>query len=179
MGLEKTIRELKDGLGELSEKTKELGLTMHEDQPKKNRSAAVDKFEYATLDLEGWLGEALEFADSAQRAASHPTNIERVRHDLGQCQDRFRRIDRVFSSVLFCWEAMKELTAFADARKGEWPSWAASVGQGIAQCRQPLENARDRLSDTWQEIAERVVTTTISVTTNIGQKADEQTEVAS
>jgi hypothetical protein len=57
------------------------------------------------------------------------------------------------------------------ARRGEWLPWAASVKDGVEQCREPLEGVSKALAGCWQEIAERVGTTSISVqTSNIGQK---------
>jgi hypothetical protein len=45
------------------------------------------------------------------------------------------------------------------------------VKQGIEQCREPLDLSTKALAGCWQEIAERVGSTSVSVqTTNIGQK---------
>jgi hypothetical protein len=45
------------------------------------------------------------------------------------------------------------------------------VKQGVEHCRQPLEDAGKALAECWQELAERVGMTSVSVRTkNIGQK---------
>jgi len=171
MRFEKTLKELADSLREFNERIDELCLALHEDQPAKNSAAIVDKFEYASMDAQGWIGEALAFAVSAQRAAEHPMDMGLVHRAVSECQERFRKIEDVFSSSLLSWDLLRELTAFARERKGEWPSWALTVRQGIDQCRQPLQDSRNRLADSWQEIAERGGATSISFTaTNIGSK---------
>jgi hypothetical protein len=66
---------------------------------------------------------------------------------------------------------MEDLTSFGSERRGEWSSWVTSVKQGIGHCRQPVEDAGKALAECWQEIAERVGMTSVSVrTTNIGQQ---------
>ena len=49
--------------------------------------------------------------------------------------------------------------------------WAGSVKHGLEQCRQPIDAVGKALAACWQEIAERIGTTSISVqATNIGQQ---------
>ena len=87
------------------------------------------------------------------------------------CQERFHRIEQEFSSGLASYEKLKDLTMLGSERRGEWIPWASSVKDGVGQCQQPLEEASRALAGCWQEIAERVGSTSVSVqTTNIGQK---------
>jgi hypothetical protein len=172
MGLEKTFREFSTGLRKLADRIDELRIAAVVDTPPaKNGGVIVDNLEYAVEDLRGWLQETLAAARTAERAVGHPVDLEKARHALGICQERFRRIEQVYSANLVSYERLKDLTSFGSERRGEWPSWVTSVKQGIEQCRQPLEDARNQLADCWQEIAERVGMTSVSVrTTNIGQK---------
>lgn len=173
MGLEKALKELTNRLRQLADRAQELGLTVHEDQPAKDGAALVDKFEYATLDAQGWLDEALQFAKAAEKAAGHPLDIGRVRYQLAQSQDRFGRVEQTFSTSLFEYERLREVSAFAAEKRGGWPAWVASVKRGIDHCRQPLEESRGLMAECWQEIAERTGGTSVSVkTTNIGQKIE-------
>jgi len=170
VGLEKTLKELSGYLQQLGNRVQELGLTINEDQPSKNGSAVVDTFEHAILDVQGWVGEAIRFARAAESAMGHPVDIDRAQRELEQCQDRFGQAEQMFSTNLFAYERLKELTAFAAEQRGEWPSWEISVRRRIDHCRPPLEDSRARLAGCWQEIAERAEGASVSVrTTTIGQ----------
>jgi len=171
MGLEKAIRELGGTLLQFSNSVGELRLAAVVDRPEKNDAVVVDKLEYAVEDLRGWLNEASQAARLAELAAGHPMDLNKARLALTVCQDRFRRIDQVFAGDLASYDRLKDLANFVRQRRGEWPSWATSVRQGIDQCRTPLDDARAKLAECWQEIAERAGMTSISVSaTSIGPR---------
>lgn len=173
MGLEKTFREFSSELHRLHDRLRELRLTVVEDRPARNDAAVVDNLEYAVEDLLGWVGESLRRAKAAERAVAHPVDLGKARHELAACQERLQRMDQVFSANLVSYERMKDLDSFARERRGEWPSWATGVKQGIEHCRQPLDASRARLAECWQDMAERAGETSISVrTTNIGQQIE-------
>ena len=94
--------------------------------------------------------------------------MEAARRALGTCQDRIIRFEQVFSSNLACYDNMADLTSFGKERRGEWPGWVATVKRGLDLCRAPMDEARGKLAESWQEIAERVGMTSISVT-SVGQ----------
>jgi hypothetical protein len=171
MGLEKTFREFSGELHRLRDRLRELRLTVVEDRPARNDAVVVDNLEYAVEDLLGWVGEGLSFAKAAERGVGHPPDLDQARRQLAECQERLQRMDRVFSENLVSYERMKDLSSFGSERRGEWPSWVATVKKGIEHCRLPLENSRARLAECWQDMAERAGTTSISVrATAIGQK---------
>jgi hypothetical protein len=171
MPLEKTFREHSTGLRRLRERVRELRVTVVEDRPSRNDAAIVDNFEYAVEDLTGWLDEALEAAKEAEAAVGEQGDLNLARRSLTACQERFRRIEKVFSTNLVSYERMKDLASFGSERRGEWPSWVATVKLGIEHCRKPLDESRNALAECWQELAERAGGTSVSVrTTNIGQQ---------
>lgn len=171
MPLEKTFREHSTGLRRLRERVRELRVTVVEDRPTRNDAAIVDNFEYAVEDLIGWVDEAMEAASEAEVAVGGQVDLNQARQSLTVCQERFRRIEKVFSTNLVSYERMKDLAAFGNERRGEWPSWAATVKLGIEHCRKPLDESRNSLAECWQELAERGGGTSVSVkTTNIGQQ---------
>jgi hypothetical protein len=171
MPLEKTFREFSTGIRRLRDRMEELRVTVVEDKPTRNDAAVVDGFEYAVEDVWGWLNETLEAAKIAERAVGHPVDIEKARHALSTCQERFHRMEHAFTENLLSYERVKDLTSFGTERRGEWPAWVISVKQGIDHCRLPLQDTGKALAECWQEIAERNVTTSISVNaTNVGQK---------
>jgi hypothetical protein len=171
MALEKTFREFSVQLTRLQDRLDELRLTVVEDRPSRNDAVVVDNVELALEDMAGWLHETRLAAKVAGKAVAPPIDLDKARQALSMCQEKFPRIERVFSENLLLYERVKDLTSFGSERRGEWLSWVTSVKQGIDHCRQPIENAGQALAACWQEIAERVGMTSVSVrTTNIGQK---------
>jgi hypothetical protein len=171
MALDATFRELSSQLRKLHDMLLALRLTVVEDKPLKGEAALVDQLEDSILDVMGALDECLKAAGTAQKAVGHPLDLDRARRGLASCQDQFHRIERQYSDDLASYEKQKDLAGLGSARRGEWLPWAASVKDGVEQCREPLEGVSKALAGCWQEIAERVGTTSISVqTSNIGQK---------
>jgi hypothetical protein len=131
----------------------------------------VDHLEDTILDMMGLLDEATKAVRSAQKAVRSVTDLNGARRALAVCQERFHRIERQFADELVSYEKLKDLASLGTERRGEWLPWANSVKQGIEECRQPLDGVSEALAACWQEIAERVGMTSVSVqATNIGQK---------
>jgi len=171
MALEATFRELFSELRKLHDTLVAVRLTVVEDKPLRSESALVDRLEDTILDMMGSLDEALKAARAAQKAVSGATDLNGTRRALVVCQERFHRIERQFADDLVSYETLKDLASLGSERRGEWLAWAGSVRDGVEQCREPMDGISRSLARCWQEIAERVGTTSISVeTSNIGQK---------
>ena len=146
-------------------------VTIIEDKPTTGGVALVDNLSNAALDTLGMAEEAVDCAGKAGHAVEPPTDIDRVRRALIECQENYNRIARLFSAELLHYDKMADLTGFGHKRKGEWQSWSETVKETIDRCQQPLFDLSQSLFRCWQEIAERVGTTSISVqTSNVGQK---------
>ncbi|PYV31079.1 MAG: hypothetical protein DMG22_18240 [Acidobacteria bacterium] len=170
MPIERTFQDLSTQLRKLHDTFLALRLTVVEDKPLKGDAALVDQLEDSILDQMGLLDEGRKAAEGALKAVGHPLDLSRARLALTICQERFHGIEQQFTADLVSYEKLKDLASLG-ARGGEWRMWANSVKQGIEQCRQPLDDASKALAACWQEIAERVGMTSISVqATNIGQK---------
>jgi hypothetical protein len=171
MALEAAVRDLVIQFRKCHDMLLALQLTVVEDKPVKGQAALVDQLEDAILDVMGLLDECLTSARAAQKAVGHPVDLDRARRALTTCQERFHRIEQEYSSRLSSYEKLKDLATLGSERRGEWLPWSSSVKDGVRQCQQPLDDASRALSGCWQEIAERVGSTSVSVqTTNIGQK---------
>lgn len=171
MALEATFRELTSELRKLHDTLIALRLTVVEDKPLKGEAALVDYFEDSILDLLGLLNESMRAARTAQKTVEQEPDLNAARRALNICQDRVHRIEQQFAADMVSYEKLKDLAGLGSSRRGEWLPWSNSVKQGIEQCRPPLEGAVKAMAACWQEIAERVGTTSLSVrTTNIGQK---------
>lgn len=171
MPLEATFQELFTELRKLHDTLVAVRLTVVEDKPVRGEAALVDHLEDTILEMMGSLDEALKAARLAQKAVGNITNLHAARRALTVCQDRFHRIEQQFAADLVSYEKLKDLTSLGSERRGEWLPWSNSVKEGIEQCRPPLDGTSKALATCWQEIAERVGLTSISVqATNIGQK---------
>jgi hypothetical protein len=169
--LEATFRELSTELRKLHDTLIAVRLTVVEDKPVRGEAALVDHLEDTVLDIMGLLDESLKASRSAQKAVGNVTDLNGARRALTVCQERFHGIEQQFAAELVSYEKLKDLTSLGIERRGEWLPWSNSVKAGIEQCRQPLDAASKALAACWQEIAERVGMTSVSVrTTNIGQK---------
>jgi hypothetical protein len=169
MLMEQTFRDLSSSLRTLCERVQELGITVNQDRPKSADAAVVDDFEYAVDDLLGWLNEALAAAAEAHGAVGRDVDLNRARRALAVCQEKFRRIENVFSASLFSDDRRKALTRFGRERRGEWPSWAATVRLGIEHCRKPVDEVRNRIFECLNDIADRAGGTSVSIS-NIAQQ---------
>jgi hypothetical protein len=171
MAMEAAFRELLTELRKLYDTLVALRLTVVEDKPARGDAALVDRLEDTALDVMGLLNEALRAARLAQKGVLGAPDLNGARRGLTTCQERFHRIERQFAAELVSYEILKDLASLGSERRGEWLPWANSVRSGIEQCREPLDGASKALAACWQEIAERVGMTSVSVqTTNIGQK---------
>jgi hypothetical protein len=171
LALEATFRELHIQLMSLQDNLLALRLTVAEDKPTKGEAALVDHFENSILDAMGLLDECLNSSRDAQKAVGLPLNMDRARRALTTCQNRFHLAAQCFSEELISYEKLRDLASLSKTRGREWTSWAGSVKHGLEQCRQPIDAVGKALAACWQEIAERIGTTSISVqATNIGQQ---------
>ena len=171
MALEATFRELHSQLKKLQDNLLALRLTVAEDKPLRGEAALVDQFEDSITDVMGLFDECLNASRRAQKAVVNPVDLGSARRDLTTCQELFHRAERQFSDELISYEKLRDLASVREKRGREWASWASSVKHGLEQCRQPIDAVSKALIACWQEIAERVGTTNISVhTTNIGQQ---------
>jgi hypothetical protein len=177
--LEITFQGLLTELRKLHDMLLAVRLTVVEDKPVRSEAALVDHLEDVILDMMGLLDEATKAGRGAQRAVRNVADLNAARRALTICQERFHRIERQFAESLVSYENLKDLTGLGTERRGEWLPWSNSVKQGIEQCREPLDGVSKALANCWQEIAERVGMTSITVqATNIGQKIVSTTEEA-
>lgn len=174
MALEKTFRALCVSVRRLSDRIAELRLTVVEDRPQKNDASLVDNFEYAVEDMGGWVRDMLQNSKTAQQAVAHPLDLDRARRELSACQDYLKRVQRAFFQDLVCWERINELTLFGNERGGEWKGWVLTLRRGAEHCRQPLEEISAALAACWEELAERIGMTSVTVQTNIAPAAVHQ-----
>ncbi|SRR6266498_5305460 len=170
MALEESFTSLSQHLCLLHDELQELRRTVTE-KPPKGDVVLVDLFSDAADDLLGWIVEASAYAGEAVEAASYPVDLDRARRSLKMCQEKFILTSVKLSADLLSYDRMEELVSFGDHRRSGWEKWATNVKAALESCREPLYEVNQTLFACWQELAERIGATSVSVkTTNIGQQ---------
>lgn len=167
MALEATFRNLSVSVDMLHDALNTLHVMLG-DKPVGPELAAIDGLENALLDTLGELHEARKAALDARRAVGPETDLDQARRALTICQQKFHRIEQQFSSLV-SYEKLRELIRLGE-KGNEWRSWINSTRQDIEECRQPMEHTSKALAACWQELAERLGATSVSVRNVISQK---------
>jgi hypothetical protein len=170
MALEATFRELFVQVRKLHDILNAVLLTVG-DKPTRRGAALVDGLENTVLDMLGLVENARTAARAAEKAVAAPMDLDRARRALAKCQEHFHRLEMQFANELVSYEKLKNLASLGSERGGEWKAWAGSMKDAIEECRHPLEEVGKALIACWQELAERLGMTNLSVNaTNIGQQ---------
>ena len=105
----------------------------------------------------------------ACQAVLYPLDGDRARRALTLCQERFQRFARHFSFELASYERIEDLRTVGEERGEDWLYWAGVVKRALEQSREQVEEVREKLFVCWQELAERIATTSVSIqNTTIG-----------
>jgi hypothetical protein len=170
VALEATFRQSVKQIQGLHEALHYLNLAVG-DQPENDGAMLADDLDELVLNLIGVVHEARRAALNASKAVTHPVDLDAARRALTICQERFHHIEQDFASKVIAYDKLRALAVLAGERRGEWPHWAGITKERIEECRAPLEAVSVALAACWQELAERVGMTSITVqATNIGQK---------
>lgn len=176
MSLRTEFQSLYAQLESLHEALSELRAAIDDRPPKGESVLLLDSFGDAVEDTLGWLGEALALVapavgGGAQQRGETGFDVNRARQALVFCQDQFNRITHRFTFDLVSYERVSQLMQLGRERRGEWQGWAVGVRRELEACQQHLYDTSQALFRCWQEIAERVGMTSVSVqTTTIGQQ---------
>jgi hypothetical protein len=113
--------------------------------------------------ISGLVIEAIKAAGDGERAVRRHPDLERARRALARCHARHNAAAVRFASDLVRYETIAQLTRLGRERGREWRAWASCVKDALEACRQPLYDVNDALVLCWQEIAERVGMSSISL----------------
>ena len=171
MALEQTFAELQRHLRTLQEALEALGTTVDEDKPTRDDVVVASRLSDDLLAVRGLLEEALGAADDACRATAYPLDGERARRALTACQQHFHRFAHSFSFELASYDRIDDLGSIGRERGQEWLNWVGVVKQALEQSCELVEEVRSAVFLCWQELAERIANTTVSLqNTSIGQQ---------
>jgi hypothetical protein len=170
MSLEASFKSLCECLHRAHDELEELHRAAFE-KPLKGDVVLVDLFGDAADDLLGWIAEASTAAREAAQASGYPLDLDRARQSLKSCQETFMLASEKLSTDLLSYDRIEELMSFGRERGGRWLGWARDVKGAVEACRGPFSEVNQALFSCWQELTERIGTTSVSVkTTNVGQQ---------
>jgi hypothetical protein len=171
LAIESTFAELQHRIRALQEALEALGTTVDEDRPTRDDVIVASRLSDDLLAARGLLEEVLAAADEAIRSIGYPLDGDRARRALIACQQRFQRFAHALSFELTGFDRLDDLTSVGRERGRDWLDWVSVVKQALEQSRMLSEGVADGLSLCWQELAERIATTSVSIrNTAVGQQ---------
>jgi hypothetical protein len=176
MALRRTLATLRVQLDEALSVVSELQVTV-KDEPS-NGSAVTDPFAYGADDMHGLLSEARATVDAVLRTEQQTSDLDRTSAAVGTCNELCLEVAEKLDGLL-AFDRIAALRRYGRERNGPWRTWTASLQEALEACRAPLTTLERTLLEAWQEIADRAVTTSVSVqTTNVGQQLTVPAEYA-
>jgi hypothetical protein len=171
MAIETVFCHLSQKFAAMREALASLHLTAVEDRPQRDEVMLMDRLDDMVQELTGWCEEGSLAAKRARRAVTHPVDFATARAALTTANHRFLSLEYGFHDELVTHRVIDELLRLGRRRPPEWMGWAKSVVEALEACRIPLRALDDAFVESWQELAERLGTRSLSVLqTNIGQQ---------
>jgi hypothetical protein len=171
MAIEQAFAELGHHVRTLQEALEALGTTVDEDRPTRDDVVVSSRLSDDLLAARGLLAEVLTASGDACQAVAYPLDGDRARRALTACQRQFQQFAYAFSFELTGWDRLDDLTSVGRERGPGWLDWVTVVKQGLEQSRMLSAEVGNALFLCWQELAERIAATTISIrNTSIGQQ---------
>jgi len=166
MTLETVFKDLAVKWERLAEEL-EHGLlwSVTETKPTQEHALATHYLDAAT-DLIALAREGLETC----RAADNGTSLSKAGQSILRSQERYNVLAEQFESRMASFDRLRRLQRFGREKRGAWRDWAVHVRKALDRCRQSMDDLNRALFGCWQELADRVGISTVSVqSTNIGQ----------
>jgi hypothetical protein len=108
---------------------------------------------------------------ACQTAADGNTSLGQSGKSLLCCQQQYNSVVELFDSTMASYARIRKIKRFGSEKRNAWRDWAAQVCKAVERCRQPIDDLNRAIFNCWQEVADRVGTSSVSVqTTNIGQQ---------
>jgi hypothetical protein len=117
------------------------------------------------------VAEARQAAADSRGLAVGPPSVTLASRGMLAAQRHFTRVARRLSADLLAYSRLRKLRRFGRERGGAWKDWAGEVHRALERCRQPLADLDAAMLQCWEELAERVGMTVVSVqTSGVGQQ---------
>jgi hypothetical protein len=180
MALEMAFQNLRDRLRSLEESLEELRSSVLHSKPAESRAGIgsnrekehylADRLWEVVAEMQGRLREASTAAEEAKQAVAPPVNLDRAWRMLKACHEAINMMAREYASEMFSYERVSDLMTLR-AEHSDWAGWVDVQLSHLDRFGKQINDASETCLTCWQEIAERVGMTSVSVqTTNIGQQ---------
>ena len=140
------------------------------------RSSLIDhhlanRMEDLVRDLQGLIKDGLVEAEIGASASGQPPDVGTSGRALLECQRRVNEIVSKFWTEAGSYRPIADLIGLGEERSTEWREWTYGVLNALDRWHEPMYHVSEAVLHCWQELLERIGTTSISVTaTNIGQQ---------
>jgi hypothetical protein len=165
MTIERCIGDLHARVLTLEDALLALRVTVAEDGPRGGESALVDALSDSVDDTLGSVREVAAAASDAVHSAMPPVEVERVRHQLGECHRIATRLLRCLTVNVIGPGRIDDLTRIAQRGRG-YRMWSAAVKAAGVRCVEELCEVLEALGGCWADVAER--TSLLSVHPGVG-----------
>jgi hypothetical protein len=170
MTVETTFQHMWQRLQELQEALQALETTVDQDRPGRSDMIVASRMNDAVLAARGHVQDSLEAAREACAAVASPFDPNRAQRALVRCQERFHRFADCFGGELASWDRIDDLRSVGRERGQHWLDWTTVVTDGLEHCRCLLQEARNAVFLSWQDLTERMTALPLAVqaeTTNV------------
>jgi hypothetical protein len=168
MTLEGNFKELAAKWERLVEEL-EHGLlwSVTETRPNEEHTLATHYIDAAT-DL---IAAAREGLAVCQIAVNGDLSLAQAGKSLLRCQEHYHSIAEMFNSKMASYGRIRKIKRFGSEKRKAWREWASRVCEAVERCRLPIDDLNRAIFNCWQEVADRVGSSAITVhATSVGQK---------
>ena len=178
MALDRAFQDLCGRLRALETGLEELSSAVLHSKPAAGKAKAgpskehylADRLWEMVAEMQGRQKEASVAAAEAKRAVDSPLNLDRAWRMLKTSQEAVNLVGRQYSSDMVSYERVHDLMTLRTEHP-EWTGWVEAQLIHLGQLRKQIGDTNEAFLLCWQEIAERVGMTTVTVqTTNVGQQ---------
>jgi hypothetical protein len=178
MPLDRTFQDLCDRLRALETGLEEMSSAVLHSKPAEGKAKAGPNKEHYLADLlwemvaemQGRQKEASVAAAEAKRAVDPPLNLDRAWRMLKESHQAMNLVVRMYSSDMASYERVDDLMKLR-AEHPEWAGWVEAQLLHLQRVGKQISDASEAFLPGWQEIAERVGMTSVTVqSTSIGQQ---------
>ncbi len=172
MALQVAFEDVQARLKELQEALLHLHFSVVEARSPRIDHHLADRLgDQVIPDLQGLTKDALLAAETGAAASSHSPDAVTCGRALLACQKIVNQMVEGFWTELGSYRPIADLIGLGEERNAEWQVWTHGVLNALDACQQPAYHVSEAVLQCWQELLERIGTTSISVrATNIGQQ---------
>ncbi len=125
----------------------------------------ADQFSDAVQDALGWIEECILSVVAARTSLVQRSDLVAARRQLSHCQTLLEQIATRTWEQLHSYERLNSLWQLGNSekRRSQWRAWVEQVQMTVSEFDQARSLVQQRLTECWQEFAERGTQTNIVI----------------